>query len=194
MQTMQPRMKKAAHTKIRIIKAAQELFRTRSYSQVGIRDIAQAAQVSVGVVYYHFPSKDEILLACFDGNDGLFGEELKRIAVSEMAVCEKIRCFLMRVMLPTVQADGKALTRYRMFELKLNSLPESLLYRNLEIAVRHAQKTGELTQAISAGTITGHILTVLRGVMYEWCVTEGEEPVAEYAARHIAFALRAFQK
>lgn len=185
---------KAAHTRARIVQAARTLFRAQNYQDVGIREIAEAAGVSTGVVYYHFCSKGEVLLACFDQNDGRFGAELDRIAEADVAVCDKIRRFLLRVMIPTVQADGKELTRYRMFDLKRNSLPDSLLYRSLETAVHNAQTAGELTTAVPAEVITGHILTVLRGAMYQWCVSEGDQPITEFAGQNIAFALQAFRR
>lgn len=184
---------KSGQTRERIINAARRLFRERDYARVGIRDIAAEAEVSASVFYYYFKVKKDVLTACFERNDDRFGAELEKILCAENDVCERIQRFMVRVMASTVQADGKELTRYRMFELKQSSQPDSMLCRKLESAVQHAQQVGELTAQVPAAVITSHILTVFRGATYEWCIAEGDEPLAALAAASIGFALRAFR-
>ncbi len=47
----------------RVVAAAIEAFQTRSYSEVTVSDIAEAAQVAKGTVYRHFASKEDLLTA-----------------------------------------------------------------------------------------------------------------------------------
>lgn len=47
----------------RLIEAAAELVRTRPFSEVGVRDIAQLADVNHGFVHNWFGSKNDLLLA-----------------------------------------------------------------------------------------------------------------------------------
>lgn len=47
----------------RIVAAAENLFASRGFHGTGMRDIARAAGVSIGAIYHHFKSKDELLLA-----------------------------------------------------------------------------------------------------------------------------------
>ena len=49
--------------KRRILKAADQLFTTRGYTETGIGDIARRARLAVGTLYNYFPSKPEIALA-----------------------------------------------------------------------------------------------------------------------------------
>jgi AcrR family transcriptional regulator len=44
----------------RILEAARTLFLTKGYHGSNLRDIARAAQVSMGGIYHHFGSKEEI--------------------------------------------------------------------------------------------------------------------------------------
>lgn len=44
----------------RILDAARELFLTKGYNGSNLRDIARVAQVSMGGIYHHFGSKEEI--------------------------------------------------------------------------------------------------------------------------------------
>jgi AcrR family transcriptional regulator len=50
----------------RIVAAAIEAFQTRSYSEVTVSDIAEAAQMAKGNVYRYFGSKEELLTAAIE--------------------------------------------------------------------------------------------------------------------------------
>ena len=50
----------------RVVTAAIEAFQTRSYSEVTISDIAEAAQMGKGTVYRHFASKEDLLTAAIE--------------------------------------------------------------------------------------------------------------------------------
>jgi AcrR family transcriptional regulator len=50
----------------RIVTAAIEAFKTRSYAEVSVSDIAEAAQMAKGNVYRYFPSKEALLTAAIE--------------------------------------------------------------------------------------------------------------------------------
>ena len=50
----------------RIVSAAIEAFQTRSYAEVSMNDIAEAAHMAKGNVYRHFPSKEAVLTAAIE--------------------------------------------------------------------------------------------------------------------------------
>lgn len=45
----------------RIVRTAERLFAQRGFSSTGMRAIAKAARVSIGAIYHHFKSKEDIL-------------------------------------------------------------------------------------------------------------------------------------
>jgi AcrR family transcriptional regulator len=49
-----------------ILKSALRLFSTRGYGATSVRDIAEAARLSTGNVYHHFPDKDALFRALLD--------------------------------------------------------------------------------------------------------------------------------
>ena len=59
-------MKSASDTKMRIIQVARELFHTRSYADVGIKEICDLARVQKGSFYHFFPSKRDLAMAVVD--------------------------------------------------------------------------------------------------------------------------------
>ena len=48
-----------------ILTVAARLFRDRGYDATSLRDIARAAEIPIGSLYYHFPSKDELFAAVY---------------------------------------------------------------------------------------------------------------------------------
>ena len=49
-----------------ILKAAAQIFRERGYAEAGMRDIADAADLSPANLYHYFRGKDELLYYCQD--------------------------------------------------------------------------------------------------------------------------------
>lgn len=61
---MQRRAETAEETRRRIIAATYELHAQRGVAATSVRDIAARADVSVGTVYHHFPTYDDVITAC----------------------------------------------------------------------------------------------------------------------------------
>jgi TetR/AcrR family transcriptional regulator, cholesterol catabolism regulator len=58
-----------------ILDAAARLFREKGYAVTSMRDIAAAVGMLAGSLYYHFASKDELLVA-------VYGEGVRRISAA----------------------------------------------------------------------------------------------------------------
>src|SRR3954467_14025890 len=48
------------------MRAAAQVFRARGFAAAGMRDIASAADLSLGNLYHYFRGKDELLFFCQD--------------------------------------------------------------------------------------------------------------------------------
>jgi AcrR family transcriptional regulator len=70
-------------TRERILAAAQRLFGERSFTQVNLREITEAANVSLAAVNYHFGSKDGLVQALFArAAPGLIAERASMLATA----------------------------------------------------------------------------------------------------------------
>lgn len=58
--------KKAQNTRKQLLEVALELFKEKGFDKTTMRDIAQRAELAVGAAYYHFRTKDEIVLAFYE--------------------------------------------------------------------------------------------------------------------------------
>lgn len=59
----------------RLLDSAEQLFATRHYETVTLREIAEATQASVGQIVYHFGQKDELIRAVILRRAGVLTEE-----------------------------------------------------------------------------------------------------------------------
>lgn len=60
-----PRTPRQDNRRVQLLDAAARLFSQRGYHTTSMRDIAKAVDMLSGSIYYHFDSKQEILLAVY---------------------------------------------------------------------------------------------------------------------------------
>src|ERR1700753_2295729 len=65
-----------------VLAAAVELFASRGFDATSIRDIAAAAHVQPASVYYHYPSKEALLVAIVDRAAAQVAQQLAAAARS----------------------------------------------------------------------------------------------------------------
>jgi AcrR family transcriptional regulator len=57
---------RSKESRAQILAAAARLFREQGYAATTLRQIAAAAGIQAGSIYYHFASKDDILIEVLD--------------------------------------------------------------------------------------------------------------------------------
>ena len=65
-QTTTPRARRRDRQRDAILRAAAQLFRERGFADTGMRDIAEAADLSAANLYYYFDGKPHLLYYCQD--------------------------------------------------------------------------------------------------------------------------------
>jgi AcrR family transcriptional regulator len=65
-----------------IIEAVEELFKTRSYAEIGVPDVAERVGITQGLVYHYFPTKEALLVAAVE----LRAQELLRFCSPDAAL------------------------------------------------------------------------------------------------------------
>ena len=91
----------------RLLAAATRLFTARGFPGVSVRELVQAAGVSRPVLYYHFGSKEGLLLAAIRSVSASYEDALRLAATSPGTAAERIR----RVVRAHVTAGCRAATR-----------------------------------------------------------------------------------
>jgi len=82
-------------TKQRLLDTAEKLFYARSYEDVGVQEICQAAGVKKGSFYHFFPSKRDLTLAILDASWNRFRETmLAQVFARDIPPLERIERLL----------------------------------------------------------------------------------------------------
>ncbi|MGR3758772.1 TetR/AcrR family transcriptional regulator [Roseobacteraceae bacterium NS-SX3] len=90
---MQTRQKRASEKRTRLVEAGAELFRSRGYDGTSLADVAKAARVPPGGVFYHFPSKAALADAVMEHHHEHFGSQLQRIERATPDPRKRLRLF-----------------------------------------------------------------------------------------------------
>ena len=95
------RQPRADRTRSHIIGTAALAFAAHGFDGVSLNDVVKASEVSKGAFYFHFPSKEELALACFRAKQEelvarLLADELPASAPERLALLLRRRARLLR--------------------------------------------------------------------------------------------------
>jgi AcrR family transcriptional regulator len=75
----------------RIVHAARELFLERGVDGASLRKIARAARTSIGMLYYYFPTKDELFLAVVEEVYSELLADIERALAPDAPIEDRLR-------------------------------------------------------------------------------------------------------
>jgi AcrR family transcriptional regulator len=106
---MGPRAKhKSEATRRHILDRALQLFRNKGFDETTMRDIAAAAELATGAAYYHFPSKEAIVMAYYEQVQGEHEERLRDCLDAVIGLRERLG-IVIHTKLDILQNDRKLL-------------------------------------------------------------------------------------
>jgi AcrR family transcriptional regulator len=118
------RARRALATRGAILRAAAGVFRGRGFAATGMREIAEAADLSPANLYYYFSSKADILYFCQDHSVGRMLEIAEQLNAATMGSDERLRRMIAAHLLCTLdELDGAAA------HTEVDSLPQPLRKR-----------------------------------------------------------------
>lgn len=196
------REEKREATRQDILAAAGILFMKKGYDATSVDDIADAANVAKGTLYYHFKSKDEVLL-------GLSIGYLKRMSENVDARLEKgeppidVLVDSLRTLAHETQLY-KDLSRHfflAMFsQLKdqmdcstYDSDPSSLPNIVTKI-IRAAQERGDIDSSYDARDLGAMISGLSHHAQVTWISTEENRPLVDKIEAWVHIVLRGVRK
>jgi len=87
----------ASDIRERVLRSARDLFLRDGVDGASLREIARAARTSIGMVYYYFPTKDELLLAIVEDVYEAFLRDVTGALDPAIPVEERLRGMYRRV-------------------------------------------------------------------------------------------------
>jgi AcrR family transcriptional regulator len=175
---MTSRKEQGLKTRQRIYETSLELFTERGYENVSIDEICDEVGVSKGAFYFHFKSKDQVILEQFKAIDELYAGAYDEVSGIESGI-PKLRNmwqnstrFISLVGIQAVKVifheeikPGK--------EASYLASKERPNYKITELLIREAQENGIIRTDIAADELAETIITCWRGLVYDWCLSNG---------------------
>ncbi|MFF4101886.1 TetR/AcrR family transcriptional regulator [Streptomyces sp. NPDC001903] len=139
------RERKKAQTRKALADAALRLFTERGFDNVGVRDVAEAADVAVTTLFKHFPSKEALV---FDEDEGK--EAALIAAVHDRAPGRSVLHALRDHLTQTVVAVGRDTPEFARLTALVDSAPALQEYMH-RMWLRHEKAlVAALTEATGA--------------------------------------------
>lgn len=111
-----------------ILDAALHCFAERGYDATRIRHIAEAANVSDGALYRHYPSKEAIARALFERHMRAYVGQLQEVAAREASVQQRLQA-IVHISLAAYRANPDAI-HYILLEHPqlMDTMPTDFVY------------------------------------------------------------------
>ena len=170
-----------------IIEKTIQLMETIPFEELSIRDICDAADISIGSFYHYFNTKSDLLVGLFGLIDIDMEEKIFPLLTNEDEL-ENIR-ILSRGFAAHVIETGidrsKLITGCCPSDKGIFGETRPLWLKVMEIVDR-GQKKGQLTAMFSAEKITDLILIALRGVVVDWSRRNGSYSLTDRMEEYVS--------
>jgi len=177
-----------------LLRVCARLFREKGFDGTSIRDISRAAEMHSGSPFYHFKSKQDMLVAVMEQGltDGLL--HLEAAAMQKLSPPEKFRK-LVRVHLETICGDGRDFIPVMLYDWR--SLTPANRRRVIALKDRYDALWQKVTDELQAEGVMQGDAQLARlftfGVLNwtaRWYRAGGRKSLDEIAAEAARFLLR----
>lgn len=183
------RQEQKENTKLKVYHCAKRLFKEKGFDNVIMEEIAEAAGVSVGTIYFHFKSKQEIMANYHSELDQsyteYFEQQKKNYQYAGKSNLTRLRDFLLfcceisaglgveniRVVYPYMMCNddfgGRMLNADRPYS------------RFIHLLLSEGQKNGEIRPDLDVEILIHDITVITRGCILDWCIRGGKSDIRQ---------------
>jgi AcrR family transcriptional regulator len=186
------RQLQALETRNRLFNCAHKLLRQKEYKDITIREIVTAAGVSIGTFYLYFPSKLDVYYQTFVIADDYF-ENVVKHNLTQPTANERILAFFDHYAGYNANEAGIRLAKllYNSDNPYFNRNNDFGIVSVLTRLIADGIQSGELKTASDAKTISRYMMIAARGVVYDWCATNGNYDLKTDMRTYMSFLIRA---
>ena len=181
-------MEKKINNRVKILNAAWKLFAEKGYDETTVDEIIEATHTSKGTFYHYFKSKEDLLSLFSYIFDERYEELSKKLDV-DMNSFDKL-IVLCNECFSTIENDYPIDLVARMYSSHLfakNSKhlldKNRIYYKLLRNVITEGQQRGHIRDDLSPAEIIKAYTIAERGLIYDWCVCNGEYSLRDYGCR-----------
>ncbi len=178
--------KKINNTKSKIVKAAWKLFYEQGYDDTTVDEIISESKTSKGSFYHYFEGKDALLSSLSYMFDEKYAE-IKETLKDEDNSFDKL-LYMNEVLFDMIDNEINIDLLARLYSSQLITKGDKHMldynreyYKLLRKVISEGQDRGELTTTMSVNDIVKLYAMCERGLMYDWCIRNGEYSLKKYA-------------
>ena len=179
--------KNSRNTKGKIVSAAWQLFYRQGYDDTTIDEIVEASGTSRGSFYHYFEGKDALLSSLSYLFDEKY-EELMETMDTNLSPIENL-IFLNQELFGMIENTVSVDLLCQLFSSQLITKGERHLlntnrtyYKLLRQITIEGQDLGLFKENLSVNDITKAYAMFERGLMYDWCLCNGDYSLCQYSA------------
>ena len=189
--------KSSKNTRSRIVAAAWKLFYTDGYDRTTIDDIIEAANVSKGSFYHYFEGKESLINSISYLFDETYENLLSSIdnslsPIDQLVAMTRESFFMIENTVPVHLLN-------RIMSSQLTSKGDSHLldpdrpyYHIVRKIVIEGKDKGIFKDEFSVNEICIAYALFERGLMYDWCVSNGNYSLTQYSTKMMRIFLNGF--
>jgi len=195
----------AQATRNQIIDTAERAFSTKGVTRTSLADIADAAGVTRGAIYWHFKNKADLFQAMVD-RVALPMEEMVRDAGDEAAEdpMERVRAACVHVLRKTAaDPQMRRVLEIAFFKCEIDEDIKQLVGRQMECrcegmemfqkAFRNAIRRGQLPRQVDVRKATVGLMAFVDGLLYNWLLQPDLFPLEKDAELYVDMYLAGLQ-
>ena len=191
--------KNSRNTKGKIVSAAWQLFYRQGYDDTTIDEIVEASGTSRGSFYHYFEGKDALLSSLSYLFDEKYEELMDTMDMSLSPIDKLI--FLNRELFGIIENTVSVDLLSQLFSSQLITKGERHLlntnrtyYKLLRQITIEGQEQGYFKENLSVNDITKAYAMFERGLMYDWCICNGDYSLCQYSATMLPLFLKGLCK
>ena len=187
------------NTKSRIVSSAWQLFYKYGYDNTTIDDIVEASQTSKGSFYHYFESKDALLGSLSYLFDEKY-EEIMETMDPNLSPIDKL-VFMNQELFLMIENTVSVSLLCQLFSSQLTTKgerhllePDRTYYKLLRQITIEGQEEGYFKPELSVNDITKAYAFFERGLMYDWCLCNGNYSLCQYSHEMLPLFLKGLCK
>lgn len=179
--------KNSRNTKGKIVSAAWQLFYRQGYDDTTIDEIVEVSGTSRGSFYHYFEGKDALLSSLSYLFDEKYEDLMETMDMSLSPIDKLI--FLNQELFSMIENTVSVDLLCQLFSSQLITKGERHLlntnrtyYKLLRQITIEGQEQGSFKENLSINDITKAYAMFERGLMYDWCICNGDYSLCQYSA------------
>lgn len=186
------RAQQAKVTRNKLFDAAYSLLEENDFASITIKSIVEKAGVSTGTFYLYFKSKLDVYYQTYQLADEYFVNIVSPM-LNETSARDNFLLFFEQYAYYNAEHTGLRLTKllYNSGNKCFIRESEPGMLSVLRGVAERGLASGELEQGMDAGEIVRFLMSAARGLVYDWCIRDGEFDLKEAMRGYIARLYRA---